>query len=261
MSSSFNELKDLLDHKVNQFNRVSFIEVDPISIPHQFSRQQDIEIAAFFTAIISWGQRKSILKSAQNLMNLMDGEPYHFIKDHMPSDRKRFERFVHRTFNATDLMYLIEVLSLHFQHSKTMEDLFIPESADVNTDAKSRLIHFHQTTFKGPFISERTRKHIATPERNSACKRLNMFLRWMVRQDANGVDFGIWKRISPAVLMCPLDVHVHRVALNLNLMQRTQSDWKAVEELTQKLRQFDPEDPVKYDFALFGIGLEEKYHQ
>jgi uncharacterized protein (TIGR02757 family) len=255
------KLKALLDRKVMQFNQVTFIEADPVSIPHQFTKKQDIEIAAFFTAIISWGQRKTILQSATRLMELMDFTPHDFLQNHTDQDLKRFEGFVHRTFNATDLYYLIHVLKFYYQKHEGLEDLFLNAKATPILGIRDKLIHFHNQVFDFDFAPERTRKHIATPERNSACKRLNMFLRWMVRKDGNGVDFGIWERITPQELMCPLDVHVHRVALDLGLMSRTQADWKAAEELTAQLRLFCPDDPVKYDFALFGIGLESKHPQ
>lgn len=255
------ELKALLDRKVMQFNQVTFIESDPVSIPHQFTKKQDIEIAAFFTAIISWGQRKTILQSATRLMEFMDFTPHDFLQNHTDHDLKNFEGFVHRTFNATDLYYVLHVLKTHYQNHDSLEDLFLNDSTAANSGIKDKLIYFHNQVFDFDFAPERTRKHIATPERNSACKRLNMFLRWMVRKDGNGVDFGLWERITPPQLICPLDVHVHRVALDLGLMSRTQADWKAAEELTAQLRLFCPDDPVKYDFALFGIGLESKHPQ
>jgi uncharacterized protein (TIGR02757 family) len=186
----------------------------------------------------------------------MDGAPHDFLVNHGPSDLKRFERFVHRTFNATDLLYFIHRLSHFYRKHQTLEDAFFPERTG---DVETGLIHFHNFFFALPEAPLRTQKHIATPERKSACKRLNMFLRWMVREDKNGVDFGLWKKVNATQLICPLDVHVGRVAIKLRLLKREQSDWQAALELTNALRRMDPVDPVKYDFALFGLGIEEKF--
>jgi len=254
------ELKDFLDHKVEVYNQPDFIESDPISIPHQFSRQQDIEITGFIAAVLAWGQRKTIINKCNELFALMDNAPYDFIVNHQESDLKRFLNFKHRTFNPTDTLYFIHFFQNYYQKHETLEAAFLKGGGLNEEDfIKRSLIEFHQLFFKDESAPQRTRKHIATPERNSACKRINMFLRWMVRKDDNGVDFGIWKQISPSVLICPCDVHVERVARHLGLMQRTKADWKAAEELTQALRNFDPEDPVKYDFALFGLGVVENY--
>jgi len=245
--------KDLLEHYVDLYNVPEFIETDPISIPHSFTLKQDIEISGFFAATFSWGQRKTIINKSRELMTLMDNSPYQFILEHKPKDRKRFEKFVHRTFQYTDTLYFLTFLQEHYIKYRTLEDLFL-NSKGEGPD----LAIFHQQFFSLQDAPQRTRKHIPTPLRKSTCKRLNMYLRWMVRKDDRGVDFGIWDRIQTSQLWIPLDVHVDRVARRLNLIQRKQTDWLATQELTKKLRDFDPEDPVKYDFALFGIGVLAK---
>lgn len=242
---------DLLNFYYNKYNRTDFIKDDPISIPHRYSTPQDIEIAGFFAAILAWGNRKSIINSCNKLLTLMDNNPHAFILQHTPNDLKPFTTFAHRTFNATDLLYFIEFLKQHYTQHSSLEILFI------NEDAKQRLIHFQQQFFSLENYPIRTQKHIATPQRNSTCKRLNMFLRWMVRNDKNGIDFGIWKNISTASLMCPLDVHVENYARQLNLITRKQRDWLTVTELTANLKLIDANDPVKFDFALFGMGIEK----
>lgn len=248
-------LKDFLDEQVETINRPGFIPDDPISIPHQFSRLQDIEIMGFWAAMLAWGQRKTIIKKSAELVELMDGAPYDFILNHEEQDRATFLNFKHRTFQATDTLYFLEFLQHHYRKHTSLESAFtqfLPEGAP-NTEAA--LIGFHEYFFSLPDAPQRTRKHIATPARKSSCKRLNMFLRWMVRQDEKGVDFGIWKNIKPSQLLMPLDVHVDRVARNLGLLHRKQRDWQAVLELTENLSAFRPEDPVIYDFALFGMGV------
>ncbi|MEQ8303781.1 MAG: TIGR02757 family protein [Cyclobacteriaceae bacterium] len=251
------DLKSFLDEKVDQFNRPDFIENDPIQIPHQFSRREDIEIAGFFTAVLAWGQRATIINKSKQLMTLMDDAPFEFMVNHNDVDLNRFDFFTHRTFNNTDCLYFIHVLSKLYRSGRSLEDLFLPDENAAHIE--SGLVRFHQLFFSEEDFPKRTKKHIATPARNSACKRLNMFLRWMVRTDSKGVDFGIWERISPAQLICPCDLHVERVARKLRLIIRKQLDWNAALELTANLRLFDQDDPVKYDFALFGLGVEEKY--
>jgi uncharacterized protein (TIGR02757 family) len=252
------ELKNFLDEKAALYNNYTFIDSDPISIPHRFNNKQDIEIAALFAATISWGQRKTIIDNSLRLMKLMDMVPHQFITQHQPQDLKRFNGFVHRTFNETDLLYFIDFLKRHFKKFPSLEDAFIPQNATNEEFTYDALTTFHMRFFDSDYAPARTRKHISTPLRHSACKRLNMFLRWMVRKDKQGVDFGLWKKITPAQLICPLDVHVQRVARNLNLLTRSQNDWRAAIELTQNLRLLDAEDPIRYDFALFGIGVIEK---
>lgn len=260
MSSS---LKQFLDQKVSEYNRPSFIEKDPVSIPHRFSKLQDIEISGFFAALFAWGNRTSIINSCTRLLQAMDNAPYDFVQNHTPADLKPLLSFVHRTFNATDLLWLLHFLQQHYSVYDTLETAFSQFINPLSTDITQALIGFHHYVFAGPHAPDRTRKHISTPEKNSACKRLNMYLRWMVRNDGGlcppPVDFGIWKKISPAQLICPLDVHVANVARRMNLLQSTQNDWKAALELTEQLRQLTPEDPVKYDFALFGLGVMERF--
>ncbi|MEM8525882.1 MAG: TIGR02757 family protein [Bacteroidota bacterium] len=251
-------LQEYLDFQVNQYNRSSFIDDDPISIPHQFSRLQDIEIMGFWVAMLAWGQRKTIINKANELCALMNNAPHDFVLNHQEKDRERFLDFKHRTFQATDTLYFLEFLQWFYRKNDSLEAAFLPHPNQSCSSVEAALIHFHELFFSLPNAPKRTRKHIATPARKSSCKRLNMFLRWMVRKDDRGVDFGLWQRISPSQLLIPLDVHVDRVARKLGLLKRKQRDWLSVVELTQNLRQFDADDPVKYDFALFSIGVLEK---
>ncbi|GAB3958880.1 TIGR02757 family protein [Spirosoma harenae] len=260
-AGQFASLKDFLDTKADQYNRPSFIEHDPISIPHRFSQKQDIEIIGFWTAVLAWGQRPVILKKAAELINSMDGAPYDFIRNHQESDLKRFLSFKHRTFNATDALYFLHFFRDYYQTHNSLEEAFLTnksESIDlISAPVENGLIQFHDYFCRHTdFFPERTRKHVATPARNSSCKRLLMFLRWMVRQDDRGVDFGLWTNLKPNELVMPIDVHVNRVTRHLGLLTRPQTDWKAALELTETLRQFDATDPVRYDFALFGLGVE-----
>lgn len=247
---------ELLNTKVEQYNRPNFIANDPISIPHLFSQKQDIEIMGFWAAMLAWGQRKTIINKCNELITLMDGAPFDFIKNHTDGDLKRFANFKHRTFNLTDTLYFLHFFKEYYQTHPSLEDAFVevllPESLNVELALK----HFHDQFFKEESAPDRTRKHVATPARGSSCKRLNMFLRWMVRRDDAGVDFGLWQRISPAQLVCPCDVHVDRVARALGLIQRPQTNWQTAVELTEALKTLDPTDPAKYDFALFGLGVE-----
>lgn len=250
---------NLLNEKVETYNAPSFIKADPISIPHRFTKKQDIEIAGFFAAIFAWGSRTTIINKTTQLLQLMDNAPYDFVLHASPAALNRLENFKHRTFNTTDLLYCVEFFKFHYAANKSLETAFTKWMHKSDTDTENALAGFHHYFFSLPDIPERTRKHIATPEKKSSCKRLSMFLRWMVRNDNKGVDFGIWKNIQPAQLICPLDVHVSRVARNLGLLQRQQNDWQAAQELTANLRILDEQDPVKYDFALFGLGVMEKY--
>ncbi|MDN3644324.1 TIGR02757 family protein [Lutimonas halocynthiae] len=246
-------LKELLDEKVFQYNNPRFIESDPIQIPHQFQLKQDIEIAAFLTATISWGNRKMIIKNAQRLMDIMGNSPYDYI---MESKTDVDENFVHRTFNAIDLNYFVKALRSIYMNHGGLENVFSQHAAPG--DLQNSIHHFKKVFFaiEHPL---RTMKHVSDPNKGSAAKRINMFLRWMVRSDGAGVDFGIWKDISPSMLSCPLDVHSGNVARKLGLLQRKQNDAKALKELDLSLRKMDPIDPVKYDFALFGMGVFEKF--
>ena len=250
-------LRAFLDRKVTEYNRSSFIADDPVRVPHAYSLKQDIEIAGFFTAIFSWGNRTSIIRKSEALMQLMDRSPHQFILHHSDKDLKKLLAFKHRTFNPTDLLYFIEFFRHHYSRYESLEDAFL--LGETPYEAGAALTAFHHYFFSLDEVPPRTRKHIATPERNSSCKRLNMFLRWMVRKDNKGVDFGLWRRISPSQLICPLDLHVARVARRFGLLTRTPTDWTAALELTQNLTLLDPEDPVKYDFALFGLGVMEKF--
>jgi len=256
LKAKLDKLKPFLEEKVETYNRVTFIENDPISIPHNYTLAQDIEITAFWTAMLSWGQRKTIISKSKELFDLMDGAPFQFIKDHQEQDRKRFLNFKHRTFQPDDTLYFLEFLQHFYLQHNSLEEAFCPEGVDISV--KDRLQYFHNKFFSLASALPRTKKHVSTPERKSSCKRLNMFLRWMVRKDKNGVDFGLWDKIKASDLMIPLDVHVYRVAQALGMLKRDKKDWLSVEELTNNLRLLDPNDPVKYDYALFSIGVLEK---
>jgi uncharacterized protein (TIGR02757 family) len=251
-------LRAFLDEKVLLYNTPAFIPADPISIPHRFSRQQDIEIAGLFAATLAWGNRTTIINNCTRLMRWMDDAPHEFILHHQPADLKPMLGFAHRTFNATDLLYFIEVLQTHYQQHDSLEDAFVPEDALTAPTIQPALVHFHNYFFDGEHPG-RTTKHVSTPARGSACKRLCMFLRWMVRHDSAGVDFGIWKKISPAQLVCPLDVHVARVAHRIGLTTRPAANWRTALELTDILRRWRPGDPAVYDYALFGLGMAERF--
>ena len=253
------ELKKWLNEKADYYNRPFFIDTDPISVPHAFSKKQDIEIAGFFAAIFAWGNRTTIINKTNQLMQLMDNAPHQFCTQHQNKDLKRMLGFVHRTFNATDLFYTIAFLKAHYTKFDSLETAFTQSFQPKEKSIEKALTGFHHYFFSLEDAPERTRKHIATPERGSTCKRLCMYLRWMVRHDDKGVDFGIWKGIKPAQLVMPMDVHVLRVARGLGLIHRKQTDWQTALELTDKLKKFDRIDPVKYDFALFGTGVMEKH--
>lgn len=274
-------IKSFLDSKVTQYNRPDFIKNDPVSIPHLFNNKQDIEIMGLWAAVLAWGQRITIINKCQELIALMDGAPYDFIINHQEVDLKKLLHFKHRTFNDVDTLYFISFFRYHYERHQSLELAFIPEEtpltplvilsdsegsskSDINASflaepIEKYLNHFRSYFFSLPDYPYRTKKHISSPSQKSTCKRLNMFLRWMVRKDDNGVDFGIWSHIKPSELICPCDLHVDRVARKLNLITRKQTDWQTAVELTQRLREFDPVDPVKYDFALFALGIEERF--
>jgi uncharacterized protein (TIGR02757 family) len=249
-----NKLIDFFNRKVDQYDQPSFIENDPVCIPHMFKKKQDIEIAGFFASIFAWGNRTTIINKSKELMSRMDNDPYNFIIHHTDRELQGLVGFKHRTFNDTDLLYFIEFFNHHYSQHKSLETAFTQWGSKV----EEMLIGFHHYFFSLEHVPLRTRKHIATPERNSTCKRLNMYLRWMVRQNSK-VDFGIWKKIKPSQLICPVDLHVARVAKRFGLLHRKQNDWNTALELTEYLRTLDANDPVKYDFALFGLGVIEKY--
>ncbi|MRX48329.1 TIGR02757 family protein [Pedobacter puniceum] len=286
--SQITNLKAFLDQKVMQYNQPGFITHDPICIPHLFSKKQDIEIMGFWASILAWGQRITIINKCKELIDLMDGTPHDFILHHQEQDLQRFQHFKHRTFNYTDTLYFIHFFKHHYSNFESLEDAFLPfqlqqvyqdaylenpqlKKKDKNQSAvclqedlaaetiEGNLNFFRSYFFSLPDFPHRTKKHISSPLQKSTCKRLNMFLRWMVRHDDKGVDFGIWNRIKPAQLICPCDLHVDRVARKLNLITRKQTDWQTALELTQQLRMLDKDDPVKYDFALFGLGIEENF--
>lgn len=253
------DLKDFLDEKVLLYNREDFIALDPVSIPHQFSKKQDIEISGFFAATLAWGQRITIIKKCRELMAMMDDAPHDFMLHHTENDLKPFIHFKHRTFNDIDTLYFISFFSRFYRNHDSLEEAFTQGWTGEENEMEGLLVRFQELFFADPDAPQRTKKHVATPKRKSACKRINMFLRWMVRKDDQGVDFGIWNTIGSNQLVCPCDVHVDRVARKLGLIQRKQTDWRTAMELTERLREFDAQDPVKYDFALFGLGVEEKF--
>ena len=248
-------LGEHLDVLARRFETPDFIAPDPVSLPHRYVARADIEIAGFVAAMFAWGQRPTILAKAAAFLDLLDGEPHAFIRDHRPRDRRRFARFVHRTFQPPDAAYVVERLQRHYREHASLESLFAAGIRPEHPDVRAGLVHFHEAFFDTPEAPARTRKHLATPARASACKRLNLFLRWMVRPAAGGVDFGLWRAIAPRQLVIPLDVHVHRMATDLGLLDRRQADWQAAAGLTARLREFDPDDPVRFDFALFGLGV------
>ncbi len=250
---NFKELKQFLDFKADFYENPDFIVSDPIQIPHRFDKKQDIEIAAFFSALLAWGNRKMIIRNASRLMELMDKSPYDFITNHEESDLSRFEGFVHRTFNEIDLLYYIHSLKSIYCEFGGLEKQF-DNSEDLNIQ-----IHNFKKLFMSFDAPLRSGKHLGDPKKGSAAKRIHMFLRWMVRSGDKGVDFGIWKEVNPSQLYCPLDIHSGNVARKLKLLDRKQNDQKALQELSLALKKLDPKDPVKYDFALFGLGVFEKF--
>ena len=256
MALSQKERKTFLDEKAAYYEHPRFITTDPIQVPHRFDKKEDIEIAAFLTATIAWGNRKSIINNASKMMELMGNSPYDFVMNHTQSDLEPLQHFVHRTFNGIDLHYFIKALQHIYINHEGLEAVF---AKSIQTNSTQTAIHHFKTIFFELPYPVRTTKHISDPMKNSAAKRLNMFLRWMVRSPEKGVDFGIWKRISPSQLSCPLDVHSGNVARKLGLLKRKQNDAKALAELDAALRKLDAKDPVKYDFALFGLGVFEKF--
>ena len=251
-------LKEFLDEKYFLYNHKKFIESDPICIPHQFTKKQDVEIAAFLAATIAWGNRQSIIKNAGKLMQFMDFEPHSFVTNATTKDLKVFSKFVHRTFNGDDCIFFIQSLKHLYKNNESLEVLFSKGIKSNDETIKNGIVNFREEFFSIQH-PKRTQKHVSNPVKNSSSKRLCMFLRWMVRTDKAGVDFGIWKTIKPSQLCLPLDLHTGNVSRKLGLLKRTQNDWQAVEEVTALLRQLDNKDPVKYDFALFGLGVFEKF--
>lgn len=261
------EIKKFLDQTLKHYNQYSFIEKDPISIPHRFTQKQDIEISGFFAAVFAWGNRTTIINKCNEVISMMDESPYEFIRYHKEKELKRFLNFKHRTFNANDLLHFIRVLRHHYLEGykimggsePSLENAFTHGMKKKDADVENALRGFHNYFFSFENSPSRTKKHISTPANNSSCKRLNMYLRWMVRKDDFGVDFGLWKNISASQLVCPLDVHVQRVAKNLTLIESEKADWKTASALTKMLKKFDKEDPIKYDIALFSLGTSKLF--
>jgi uncharacterized protein (TIGR02757 family) len=253
------KLKLFLEERVKEYNQPVFIKDDPISVPHLFSKKQDIEISGFFASIFAWGNRKTIIQKSTELMKRMDNSPHQFCVDNNPERLKSLLGFCHRTFNDTDLLYFVEFLAFHYRNNDSLESAFTRGMIAGDSDVGNGLNEFYNYFFSLEHVPARTMKHIASPAKKSACKRLNMFLRWMVRSDNHGVDFGLWKNILPSQLVIPIDVHVARVATRFKLLTRPKNDWLAALELTGCLRKFDKSDPVKYDFALFALGSVERF--
>ena len=248
-----NDLKEFLDLKVAQYNTFDFIESDPVGIPHRFKIKEDIEIAGFLASSIAWGNRKMIVKNGHRMLDLLGNSPYDFVMNHNENQLENLDFFVHRTFNALDFKHFIKALQHIYTNKNGLETIFFENQTEDSL--QNGILALNNAFFEIPHL-QRTQKHVANPTKGSAAKRINMFLRWMVRKDNKGVDFGIWQNLQSAQLICPCDVHVERVARKLNLISRPKPDWAMAEELTANLRQLDPTDPVKYDFALFGMGVE-----
>lgn len=256
MTKKESAIKQRLDEALENYAHDGFITQDPIQIPHRFSLQQDIEIAGFFAAIFAWGQRKTIIAKSTELMRAMDNAPYDFVLHHSKKELQSLESFVHRTFNGTDLLYTIDFLSRHYGKFESLEDAFVPSLTYESTDTGQALIHFHQQFTQSEYFPKRTEKHIASPAKHSSCKRLNMYLRWMCRTNREGIDFNLWHKIQPSQLVCPLDVHVMRVAEKIGLCSFNNNAWDNAVNLTKTLKKFDAKDPVKYDLALFSLGAD-----
>jgi uncharacterized protein (TIGR02757 family) len=256
MQQRLKELREFLDEKVVQYNTPAFIELDPIQIPHSYTRKEDIEISGFLSAVISWGNRTSIVKNAKRMLACMGNSPYDFILNHNERQLKKIDGFVHRTFNSDDLLSFIEGLNHLYKNRNGLEGIFVQHQ--TNESLQPAIHELKKEFFTLPHL-DRTRKHLPDPLTGSAAKRINMYLRWMIRKDDKGVDFGIWKTISPSILSCPLDIHTGNVARKLGLLTRRQNDAKAVTELDANLREMDRGDPVRYDFALFGLGIFEGF--
>lgn len=254
------ELFEMLEKYYSLYHTSDFLENDPLQIPHLFQKKQDIEISAFFASIFAWGKRSIIIKKSLLLLELMDNSPYDFIKNHIPNDLKRFSGFCHRTFNETDLLYFLDFLKRHYTQHDSLENAFSDFLLPNDTHIENALRGFYIYFCNSEDFPNRTKKHISTPAQKSACKRLNMFLRWLVRVDDKGLDFGIWQKIKPSQLICPYDVHVERNAFAFGLVADEKANWKNAVMLTENLKKFDAQDPVKYDFALFGLGVNKDLH-
>lgn len=250
-------IKQILDQKLSQYYNTDFIPLDPISIPHRYIKKQDIEISAFLASIMAWGRRSIIISKTSQLLMHMGSSPYEFIINHTENDLKCFYDFKHRTVNYIDILHLVRFLQDHYKNYESLENAFSLHMCAEDENVERGLIGFHDLVFSLHNSPHRTRKHIATPLRKSSCKRLNMFLRWMVRKDNMGVDFGIWERIKPHQLICPCDVHVMNTSQKYNLIRSSVANWATAVELTNVLKKFCPQDPVKYDFALFGLGIDK----
>lgn len=253
------KLKDFLNKKVDEYDQPFFIDKDPVCIPHMFSKKQDIEIAGFFAAIFAWGNRTTIINKSRELMQLMDNAPHDFCLHHSDADLKKLLSFKHRTFNPTDLLYFIDFFHQHYSNNNSLESAFTKSMKKNDENIENALNGFYNYFFSFEHVPKRTLKHIASPDKKASCKRLCMYLRWMVRRDSDGVDFGIWKKIQPSQLVIPLDLHVARVARHFKLLERKQTDWQAALELTEAMKTLDKNDPAKYDFALFALGVLEKF--
>ncbi len=240
-----------------RFHLPSFVERDPIQVPRSFQRLQDVEIAAFFTSLMAWGRRDLIIRSAKRLMERMDNAPFDFVRGYGAADWRQIEGFVHRTLQASDVLYMLRWLRLYYEQQESLQTAFSRHLSTSDTDITQALVGFRKEFFSLPEAPKRTEKHLSSPEKGgSACKRLCMFLRWLVRVDTaeEGVDLGLWREISPRQLIMPLDVHVLRVANRLGLCGNLKPNWQSAQTLTARLREWSAADPLKYDFAFFGAG-------
>lgn len=249
------ELKQLLDEKALTYNHPNFIETDPIQIPHRFAKKENIEISGFLAASIAWGQRATIIKNGLRLVAMMDNDPYQFLMQTDESEWLHFSDFKHRTYNGTDCLFFIRSLKNIYQNHGGLETVFTKGYQQENSIASA--LRYFRTIFFEVDHQDRSQKHISNIDKGASAKRLNMFLRWMVREDKKGVDFGLWKAMPMSDLLLPLDVHTGTIGRQLGLLNRRQDNWRSVIEITESLRRFDPKDPIKYDFALFGMGAFE----
>ena len=259
MNKKEKAIKVLLDRALENYAHAGFIDADPIQIPHRFTLKQDIEIAGLFAALFAWGQRKTIIAKCTELMQRMDNAPYDFVLNHSSNELKSLESFVHRTFNGTDLLYTIDFLQRNYTQFESLEEAFVPSKKYKDSDTGEALRNFHSHFTNSEYFPKRTEKHIASPAKGSSCKRLNMYLRWMCRTNAEGIDFQLWNKIKPHQLVCPLDVHVMRVSEKIGLCTFESNAWGNAIKLSNKLKQFDPQDPIKYDLALFSLGADGLY--
>ena len=248
------ELRDLLEHLHDKYNQPEFIEPDPISIPHSFSDRHDREVAGFMAATIAWGNRKAIVKSAARMMQYMDDSPADFVRNASASELAHLQSYVHRTFNGQDFTDFVLAIRGITERWGGIGEFF--EQNYVATQSIPQVLSLFRKEFFSIEHNPHCEKHLSSIDKGAACKRLNMYLRWFVRRDDRGVDFGLWEKIPMSALYLPLDVHTGNMGRALGLLTRKQSDWKATDEITRSLREFCSDDPVRYDYSLFGAGID-----